>query len=79
MIYEFHYDYSKNKYSNNSILLFTDSDDFMYETKTADIYEDFSQDKQMFNFSNYFDNSNKLVVDKMKRKHLVLLLKNLLD
>ena len=34
----------------------------MYETKTADIYEDFSQDKQMFNFSNYFDDSNKLVV-----------------
>ena len=61
-MYKFHYDYSKNKYSNNSILLFTDSDDFMYETKTADIYEDFSQDKQMFNFSNYFDNSNKLVV-----------------
>ena len=78
-MYKFHYDYSKNKYSNNSILLFTDSDDFMYETKTEDIYEDFSQDKQMFNFSNYFDNSNKLVVDKMKRKHLVLLLKNLLD
>ena len=45
-MYKFHYDYSKNKYSNNSILLFTDSDDFMYETKTADIYEDFSQDKQ---------------------------------
>ena len=61
-MYKFHYDYSKNKYSNNSILLFTDSDDFMYETKTADIYEDFSQDKQMFNFSNYFDDSNKLVV-----------------
>ena len=61
-MYKFHYDYSKNKYSSNSILLFTDSDDFMYETKTADIYEDFSQDKQMFNFSNYFDDSNKLVV-----------------
>ena len=35
------------------------------------IYEDFSNDKEMFDFSNYsikskYDNSNKLVVGKMK-------------
>ena len=44
----------------------------MYEIKTEDVYEDFSNDKEMFDFSNYstkskyFDNSNKLVVGKMK-------------
>ena len=54
----------------NSLLLFTDTDSLMYETE--DVYEDFSNDKEMFDFSNYSikseyqDNSNKLVVGKMK-------------
>ena len=44
----------------------------MYEIKTEDVNEDFSNDKEMFDFSNYstkskyYDNSNKLVVGKMK-------------
>ena len=44
----------------------------MYEIKTEDAYEYFSNDKEMFNFSNYstkskyYNNSNKLVVGKMK-------------
>ena len=53
-------------------MLFTDIDSLMYEIKTKDVYEDFSKDKEMFDFSNYqtkpkyYDHSNKLVVDKMK-------------
>ena len=39
-IYEFLYDYIKNKYGNNSRLLFTDTDYSMYEIKTEDVYED---------------------------------------
>ena len=64
LMYEFHYDYIKNKYGNNSRLLFTDADSLMYE--------DFSNDKEMFDFSNYstkskyYDNSKNLVVGKMK-------------
>ena len=44
----------------------------MYEIKTKDVYKDCSNDKEMFDFSNYstkskyYDNSNKLVVDEMK-------------
>ena len=44
----------------------------MYEFKTEDFKEDFSSDKEMFDFRNYstkskyYDNSNKLVIDKMK-------------
>ena len=53
LIYEFHYDYIKNKYSNNSRLLFTASDSLMYDIKTEDVYEDFSNDKEIFDFSNY--------------------------
>ena len=71
-MYEFHYDYIKDKYGNNSRLLFTDTDSLMYEITTEDVYEDFSKDKEMFDFSNYstkskqYDKSNKLIVGKMK-------------
>ena len=68
LMYEFHYIYIKNKYGNNSRLLFTDTDILMYEIKTENVYEGFSNDKEMFNFSNYstkskcHDNSNKLQI-----------------
>ena len=52
-MYEFHYDYIKNKYGYNSRLLFLDTNSLMYEIKTKDVYEDFSNDKEMFNFSNF--------------------------
>ena len=37
VMYEFHYNYIKNKYANNSRLLFTDIDSLMYEIKTVDV------------------------------------------
>ena len=44
----------------------------MYEIKTEDDYEDFSKNKEMFDFTNYsakskyYEDSNKLVVRKMR-------------
>ena len=44
----------------------------MYEIRTEDVCEDFKNDKEMFDFSSYstqskyYDNSNKLVVSKIK-------------
>ena len=73
-MYEFHYDYIKNKYDNKSNLLFTYADSFMHEIKTEDVYEDFSSDKQMLDFSNYltkskyYDDSNRLVIGKVKNE-----------
>ena len=61
-----------NKYGNNSRLLLTNTDSLMYEIKTEDVYKAFNNNKEMFHFSNYstkskyYDNSNKLVVGKMK-------------
>ena len=72
LMYEFHYDYIKNKYASNSRLLFSDTNSLMYEIKTEDVFEDFSKHKEIFDFSNYsaeskcHNNSNKLVAGKMK-------------
>ena len=59
----------------------------MYEVKTKDVYEDFSSNKEMLDFSNYsstsknYDNSDKLVIEKMEdeTKMKVLQLKKLLE
>ena len=52
LMYEFYYNNIKNKYDNKSKLLFEDTDSLMYEIKTEDVYEDYSSDKEMFDFSN---------------------------
>ena len=52
LMYKLHHDYIKNKYNNNSRLLFTNIDSLTYEIKTENVYEDFSKDKEMFDFSN---------------------------
>ena len=71
-MYEFHYDYIKNKYDNKSKLLFTVTNRLMHEIKTEDVYEDFGSNKEILDFSSYstkwkyYDNSNKLAIGKMK-------------
>ena len=73
-MYEFHYDYMKNKYGKKSRLLLTDTDSLIYEIKTEYVHEDFNKDKEMFDFSNYaakpkyYDDSNQLVAGKMKEE-----------
>ena len=58
LMYEFYYDYIKDKYGNN--------------INDKDIYEDFTKDKELRDFSNYssgpiyYDDSKKLVVSRMK-------------
>ena len=52
--------------------MFTDTDSLVYEIKTEDVYENFYQDKNLFDFSDYplnstfFDPVNKKVIGKMK-------------
>ena len=48
MPYEFRCYYTKNKYGNESRLLFTYTDILMYEIKTEDAYEDFIKIKKCF-------------------------------
>ena len=56
LMHDFHYTYFKNKF--NAKVLFTDTDSLVYEIKDKDgIYEDFSLDRDLFDFSNYSKNS----------------------
>ena len=61
-----------NMVTTQDYLLFTNTNSWMYEIKTEDVYEDFSKDKEILDFSHYFeeskyyDDSNKLVVGKME-------------
>ena len=47
LMYESHCDYIKNKYGNNSRVMFTDTGNLLYEIKTEDIYKDFSNKKNV--------------------------------
>ena len=52
--------------------MFTYTDSLVHEIETEDVYEDFYQDKNLFDFSDYplnpkfFDSVNKKVIGKMK-------------
>ena len=50
-MYEFHYKYIKSEFDPK--LLFTDTETLVYEIKTEDVYEDFYQDKNFIDFSDY--------------------------
>ena len=54
LMYDFHYNYTKQKYEDKAKLLFTDTDSLMYEIETKDFYEDISKNvKRRFDTSNY--------------------------
>ncbi|XP_048583266.1 uncharacterized protein LOC116615318 [Nematostella vectensis] len=54
LMYDFHFNYIKQKYGEKARLLFTDTDSLMYEIETGDFYEDISPDvKSVFDTSNY--------------------------
>ena len=57
LMYDFHYNYIRQKYGNKAKLLFTDTDSLMYEIQTEDFYKDISADvKHRFDTNNYLGN-----------------------
>ena len=57
LMFDFHYNYVKEKYGDKAKLLFTDTDSLMYEIRTEDFYEDIKGDvKDRFDTSNYPSN-----------------------
>ena len=72
LMYNFHYNYIKEKYGDKAKLLFTDTDSLTYEIEAEDVYRDFWNDKDRFDNSDYpenspyFDKTNKKVIGKFK-------------
>ena len=52
-MYQFHYDYIKNRYGEKANLLFTDTDSLVYHIETEDLYRDNREYSHLFDFSNY--------------------------
>ena len=52
-MYSFHYDYMKEKYKENIVLGYMDTDSFIYEIQTHDFYDDIRSDIPI-----YFDTSS---------------------
>ena len=69
-MYDFHYNFIKKNF--DAELLFTDTDSLTYEIKSKNVYEEFFKWKDLFDFSNYskdsnfFNETNKKVIGKMK-------------
>ena len=72
LMYDFHYNYIKKKYGDKAKLLFTDTDSLTYEIEANDVYQDFFNDKDKFDNSDYsqsspyFDETNKKVIGRFK-------------
>ena len=72
LMYDFLYNYIKQKHGEKAKLLFTDTDSLIYEIQTEDVYQDFWNNKEKIDHSDskddskYFDKSNKKVIGKFK-------------
>ena len=54
LMFDFHYNYIKDKYDSKAELLFTDTDSLMYQIQTEDFYKDISNDvESKFDTSDY--------------------------
>ena len=71
-MYKFYYDVMKPKYGDNIKMVYTDTDSFVFHTKTNDIYEDLNTITKEIDFSDYpkehkcYDENNKKVLGKFK-------------
>ena len=57
LMYDFHYNYTKKKYGDRAKLLFTYTDSLTYKIEAEDVYKNFWNDKDMFDNSDYPENS----------------------
>ena len=52
-MYRFYYDVMKPKYGDNIRMVYTDTDSFVFHTKTEDIYRDLKDINDEMDFSGY--------------------------
>ena len=69
LMYDFHYNYIKQKYGENAELLFTDTDSPMYEITTEDFYRDISSDvHKKFDTSNFAKDHKSVIPTGVNKK-----------
>ena len=74
LMYDFHYNYIKKKHNNRARLLFINTDSLTYQIEAEDVYNDFWNDKDMFDNSDYpesspyYCNANKKIIGKFNSK-----------
>lgn len=72
VIYDFYYNYIKQKYGENVNLLYTDTDSLIMEIRTENVFEDIKENLNYFDTSNFDESNihgipkNKSVIGKMK-------------
>lgn len=72
LMYRFHYDIIRAQYGDSAKLLFTDTDSLTYDIQTDDLYQDFAERKEHYDFSGYprdhplYTDENKKVLGKFK-------------
>ena len=52
-MYQFWYDHLKQKYGNKIQLIYTDTNSFVIEVETDDIYKDMLEDSHLYDYSDY--------------------------
>ena len=68
VMWEFFYDYLKPKYGDKMKLCYTDTDSFIFHTKTKDFYKGINSDvEECFDTSHYMINRLLLITDKNKK------------
>ena len=56
-MYEFHYKYIGRKHDNSAKFLFTDTDSLVSEIEIDNVSEDFYENKNLLDFSDYPEDS----------------------
>ena len=60
LMYEFHYDYMRQRYGSQVKLYYMDTDSFVYEIETEDFYRDIANDmEERFDMSGYSKDDNR--------------------
>jgi hypothetical protein len=53
LMYDFRYNFIREKYGDRAKLLFTDTNSLCYDMRTNDLYEDMKDSQDLFDTSNY--------------------------